>query len=110
MSPMRLWFARLFGIFGRKASDERLQKELEAHFEMLVEENVRRGMSSAEARQAARVPGGKRMLAVGAVQDPLEFPAAILALKEREKLTARARARPCDSRIGCRECPGRKAG
>ena len=54
MSPMRLWFARLFGIFGRKASDERLQKELEAHFEMLVEENVRRGMSSAEARQAAR--------------------------------------------------------
>jgi predicted permease len=54
MSRLRLWFARLFGIFGGKRSDERLHSELEAHFEMLVDENLRRGMSPAEARQAAR--------------------------------------------------------
>jgi predicted permease len=54
MSPMRLWFARLFGIFGGSRSDERLRSELGAHFEMLAEENERRGMSATEARQAAR--------------------------------------------------------
>ncbi len=54
MSWLRLWFARLAGIFGSRRSDERLHSELDAHLEMLVEENLRRGMSPDDARQAAR--------------------------------------------------------
>lgn len=54
MSRLRLWFARLAGIFGNRRSDERLRAELDAHLDMLVEENLRRGMTPAEAHQAAR--------------------------------------------------------
>ncbi|MDE3136847.1 MAG: ABC transporter permease, partial [Acidobacteriota bacterium] len=54
MSRLRLWLARLFGIFSGSRSDERLRSELDAHLEMLIDENVRRGMSPSEARQAAR--------------------------------------------------------
>ncbi|HEV2388561.1 MAG TPA: ABC transporter permease [Candidatus Acidoferrales bacterium] len=54
MSRLRQWLARVAGLFHRERADQRLRAELESHLQMLAEENVRRGMTAAQARQAAR--------------------------------------------------------
>jgi len=45
---------RVRGLFGKNRLDDDLDGELQSHLEMLIEENVRRGMSIGEARRAAR--------------------------------------------------------
>lgn len=56
---MPKWFRvlgwRIRGIFGRHRLDEEFRQELDAHLEMLTEENIRRGMPPEKARRAARV-------------------------------------------------------
>jgi predicted permease len=46
--------SRIRGLFSQNRLDRDLDEELSVHLEMLVEENVRRGMSLKEARYAAR--------------------------------------------------------
>src|SRR5207253_7829424 len=46
--------ARLRGLFRKRHLDGELDTELQTHLEMLTEENIRRGMSPADARYAAR--------------------------------------------------------
>ncbi len=48
-----IW-SRIQGLFGRRRNDSDLSEELRAHLEMASEENIRRGMSAKEARDAAR--------------------------------------------------------
>src|SRR2546430_4463960 len=54
MEWVRIFGARLLGIFRRRQLDGDLDAELRAHLEMLTEENIHRGMSPADARYAAR--------------------------------------------------------
>src|SRR5258708_5214825 len=54
MEWLRIFFARLRGMFRKQRLDGDLDAELQAHVEMLTEENIRRGVSSTEARYAAR--------------------------------------------------------
>jgi len=54
MEWLRIFAARLFGLFRKRQRDEDLDAELRAHLEMLTEENIRRGLSPMEARYAAR--------------------------------------------------------
>src|SRR5216683_6427519 len=54
MEWLRIFVARLLGLFRKQRLDGDLDAELQAHLEMLTEENIRRGMSSTEARYAAR--------------------------------------------------------
>src|SRR6267154_1585262 len=54
MLGWRVIVNRIRGLFTRKNHDSELDLELRAHLEMLTEENIRRGMSPAEARYAAR--------------------------------------------------------
>src|SRR5437762_9122387 len=54
MEWLRGFGARLRGLFRKRYLDGDLDAELRAHVEMLVEENIRRGMSPVEARYAAR--------------------------------------------------------
>jgi predicted permease len=54
MEWLRIFSARFGGLFRRRQLDGDLDTELRAHLEMLTEENIRRGMSPAEARYAAR--------------------------------------------------------
>jgi predicted permease len=54
VSWLRAWLVRLGGLFRRGRADERLRAELDSHLEMLLAENLRRGMSAEEARRAAR--------------------------------------------------------
>jgi predicted permease len=54
MSRLREFASRIRGLFGKTPLDQDLDEELRIHLEMLVEENVRRGMSVEAARYAAR--------------------------------------------------------
>jgi predicted permease len=55
LSKTRSFFRNLLS-FGRKDSD--LDKEIRSHLEMLIDENVRTGMSAREAERAARIELG----------------------------------------------------
>src|ERR1051326_2208471 len=54
ITSIRIVWSRLRGLFGRGPSDSELDSELRTHLALLSEENVRRGMSQAEAQYAAR--------------------------------------------------------
>src|SRR6185312_10090529 len=58
VSRLRVLIVRLKGLFASQRLDEDLNAELQAHLEMLVEENRRKGMSAEEARRAAGVTLG----------------------------------------------------
>ena len=54
MDRLRVFAARLLGLFRDRRADENLDAELRAHLELLTEENMRRGMKPEEAHYAAR--------------------------------------------------------
>jgi putative ABC transport system permease protein len=54
MEWLRIFGARLRGLFRKRQLDSELDAELHEHLELLTEENIRRGMSPADARYAAR--------------------------------------------------------
>jgi putative ABC transport system permease protein len=54
MERLRIFGARLRGLFRKQQLDGDLDAQLRAHLEMLTQENIRRGMSPADARYAAR--------------------------------------------------------
>src|ERR1700726_243893 len=54
MMWLRRFTTRLLGLFRRTRLEHDFNDELHVHFEMLVEENLRRGMAADEARYAAR--------------------------------------------------------
>ena len=54
MSRLRTMFSRLRGAFMKSRSEQQLNSELQAHLDLLAEENIRRGMSQEEARFTAR--------------------------------------------------------
>src|SRR5271170_4802061 len=53
MELIRILLSRCAAIFRGRKLDEDLDEELRAHIELAVEENLKRGMSEAEARRAA---------------------------------------------------------
>ncbi len=54
MSELRVLVLRFLALFRKRHLEQELGEELSSHMEMLVEENVRKGMSPVEARYAAR--------------------------------------------------------
>src|SRR2546428_3072381 len=54
MEWLRIFGARLRGLFRKRQLDHELEAELRAHLESLTEENIRRGMNPTEAAHAAR--------------------------------------------------------
>jgi predicted permease len=54
MDRLRMFAARLLGLFRDRRADESLDAELRAHLELLTDENIRRGMKLEEAHYAAR--------------------------------------------------------
>jgi putative ABC transport system permease protein len=55
---LRGWLARLFGVFHRKRCEREFAEELEGHLAMHIEDNLRAGMSSEEARRQALIKLG----------------------------------------------------
>jgi hypothetical protein len=53
MRYIRAALARIAGVFGKDTADDDLREEMQAHLDMEIAENVRRGMSPTEARRQA---------------------------------------------------------
>ena len=51
---MRTWLSRLIDIVLRRSRNQRLDAEIETHLQLLAEEHIRRGLSPAAAKLAAR--------------------------------------------------------
>src|SRR5262245_38338805 len=58
MKALRAFFVRMGGWRGREDREQQLGAELEAHFQMHVDDNLRAGMSLDEARRAAALRFG----------------------------------------------------
>jgi hypothetical protein len=65
MRALKRFLARPANFVARRRNSERLREEIEAHLAMLTEENLRAGMTPAEARRQAVLKFG----AVGSVRD-----------------------------------------
>ena len=74
MDWLRIFGARLRGLFRKRELDRDLDAELRAHLEMLTEENIRRGMNLEEARYAARREFGGVEQAKELYRDQLGLP------------------------------------
>jgi predicted permease len=53
MRKLRALFLRLFGLLGREPGDREFADEMESHLQMHIEDNLRAGMSSTQARREA---------------------------------------------------------
>ncbi len=54
MTWLRMLASRFLALFGKGRLDQELDDELRSHLAMMVEENLRKGLSAQEARYAAR--------------------------------------------------------
>jgi putative ABC transport system permease protein len=55
MRALRAWLVRLGGMFGKDRRERELAAEMESHIQMHVDDNLRAGMSAAEARRQALI-------------------------------------------------------
>jgi putative ABC transport system permease protein len=74
MRRVRVALARIAGFVGGRRADEEARQEMEAHLEMAIGENLRRGMSPAEARRRALQTAGGLTQAADAVRDQRGLP------------------------------------
>src|SRR5262245_60576800 len=58
MIRLRIFFHRLLGLFLRRKLERELDEEIRSHLEMQIEDNLLQGMSSEDARRAARLRFG----------------------------------------------------
>src|SRR5262245_65044536 len=82
MSWLRVFIHRLRGMFLRRKLDQDLEDEIRAHLDMQIEDNLRRGMSPEEARQAASRKFGGVVQVREAYRDRLSLPAVETALQD----------------------------
>ncbi|PYU90777.1 MAG: hypothetical protein DMG08_16940, partial [Acidobacteria bacterium] len=58
MRGLRAWFLRLVGLFNKERRDRELAQEIESHLQMHIEDNLRTGMGTEEARREALIKLG----------------------------------------------------
>ncbi len=58
MRRVRVWLLRLGALFGKERQEKDLAAEMESHLQMHIEDNLRAGMSTAEARRLALIKLG----------------------------------------------------
>src|SRR5215831_8832182 len=58
MTRLRIFFHRLLGLYLRRKLERELEEEIRSHLDMQIEDNLRQGMSSEDARRAARLRFG----------------------------------------------------
>lgn len=58
MSALRAWAARLAGVVGRSSRERDLAEEIESHLQLHVDDNIRAGMTPADARRSALLKFG----------------------------------------------------
>src|SRR5256885_13824598 len=73
MRHLRAWFVRFGGFFRRNHSEREIATEMESHLQMHIADNLRAGMSAAEARREA-------LMKLGGVEQTKEM------VRERRRL------------------------
>src|ERR1700760_879699 len=58
LNQLRGWLVRLTGFFNRNKGERELQEELDSHLQMHIDDNLRAGMTAAEARRHALIKLG----------------------------------------------------
>ena len=58
MKSIRAWMMRLFGVFGSARAERDLSAEIDSHLQLHIDDNLRAGMTPAEARRRALVALG----------------------------------------------------
>src|ERR1700759_1813682 len=58
LNQLRGWLARLKGVFNRDKGERELQEELESHLQMHIDDNLRAGMTEAQAQRHALIKLG----------------------------------------------------
>ncbi|MGH9780608.1 MAG: ADOP family duplicated permease, partial [Candidatus Acidiferrales bacterium] len=58
MRTLRAWLLRFTGIFARRRRDREFAEEMESHLQLHIEDNLRSGMTPAEARRQALIKSG----------------------------------------------------
>lgn len=58
MRTVRTWYLRVLGLFGSARSERELDAELQSHLQLHIDDNVRAGMTPAEARRRALIALG----------------------------------------------------
>lgn len=79
---LRAWGARLFGLFGTGAADRDLAAELESHLQLHIDDNLRAGMTPAEARRQALLALGGVAATTEAYRDRRGLPAVESVIRD----------------------------
>ena len=58
MKRMRVWFFRVAGVFNKQRHEREMAQELESHLQLHIDDNLRAGMTPAEARRQALIKLG----------------------------------------------------
>ena len=58
MRKLREWILRIGGLFNKSLKDHELDKEIESHLELHIEDNLRLGMTADEAKRQAMIKLG----------------------------------------------------
>jgi macrolide transport system ATP-binding/permease protein len=74
MRQLRAWLLRLKGLFQKAARERDLAAEIESHLQMHIDDNIRAGMSAAEAKRVALVKLGGMDQAKEAYRDRATLP------------------------------------
>ena len=74
MNPARSWLSRFGGFFNKSTHDRELADEIEAHFQLHMDDNLRAGMCAAEARRQALLKFGGVESAKEAYRDRAGLP------------------------------------
>jgi putative ABC transport system permease protein len=82
MTWLRVFFHRLRGMIFKRRFERDLEDEIRSHLEMQIEENVRQGMTSEEARQAASRKFGGVIQVKEAYRDRLSLHAVETAFQD----------------------------
>src|SRR5947209_6766905 len=74
MAPLRAFLFRLGGLFQKERSDFEIAVEMESHLEIQIEDNLRSGMTPAQARREALLKSGGLESAKEAYRDRRGLP------------------------------------
>jgi len=74
MRAIRVFLCRLGGLFDNRRKDRELAEEIESHLGMVIEDNIRSGMTPKQARRNAFIKSGGLELAKEAYRDRRSLP------------------------------------
>jgi hypothetical protein len=94
MRHVRAWLHRLGGLFTRSRRERELQAELESHFQLHVDDNVRAGMTPEEARRAAVLKFGPVEAIKEDIRDRASIPLLEILIQDVRYALRRMRRQP----------------